>query len=98
MKILYGRYAIFTPVDGKAEELVKVLLLNSAQMKKNGALIYNVGMDINNKNSVIIYSVWSTRSDKVASMNDPSVAETVTKAMPLIQGRPHSVDTIVYEN
>ena len=97
MKQLYGRYAIFTALEGKSDELAKVLISDMEVMKQTGALIYTVGIDAQDINSVHVYALWASEADKAASFSHPKVAETVAKAVPLLQGRPKSKDLIVFD-
>lgn len=97
MKNQLGRYAIFTALEGRGKELARVLASDTGAMKETGALVYTVGIDEQNVDSVHVYALWSSEADKAASFSHPMVAETVARARQLIVGPPNSKNIIVID-
>ncbi len=81
---MYGLIGRMTSVEGKRDELIKHLLDGSDRMP--GCLSYIVAKDPNDANGIWITEVWDRQESHAASLNLPSVKESIKKARPLVAG------------
>jgi quinol monooxygenase YgiN len=81
---MYGLIGKMTAVDGKREELIKILLDGVSGMP--GCLSYIVAKDPTDRNAVWITEVWDTKDSHAASLKLPAVKDAIAKGRPLIAG------------
>ncbi len=79
---MFGLIGKALAVEGKRDELVKVLLEGVSGMP--GCLSYVVANDPKDKNAVWITEVWDSAESHKASLQLPSVKAAIAKGRPLI--------------
>lgn len=81
---MYGLIGKMTAVDGKRDELIKILLEGSDKMP--GCLSYIVSKDTTDANAIWITEVWKDQASHKASLSLPVVKSAIAKGRPLIAG------------
>lgn len=85
----YGLSGKFTAKAGYADELVSILLDAAALVSTAaGCHLYVVSQDVHNKNDIWVTEVWDSKRDHDDSLHHDGVKELISKALPLIDGRP----------
>ncbi|MEZ5428037.1 MAG: putative quinol monooxygenase [Pyrinomonadaceae bacterium] len=85
----YGLFGTITAKEGKAEELLAILLDASKKMTKvEGCHLYVVSRDPKNKNVISVYEVWDSKDDHDNSLNIEEVRRLIAKALPMVEGPP----------
>ena len=79
---MYGLIGSMTAVEGKREDLIKILLEGLNDMP--GCLSYIVAKDPNDANGIWITEVWDSKDSHAASLKLPSVQAAIAKGKPLI--------------
>lgn len=79
---MYGLIGSMTAVEGKRDELIKILLEGVNDMP--GCLSYIVAKDPNDANGIWITEVWDSKDSHAASLKLPSVQAAIAKGKPLI--------------
>jgi quinol monooxygenase YgiN len=79
---MYGLIGSMTAVDGKRDELIKILLDGVSGMP--GCLSYVVAKDPKDVNGIWITEVWASKESHAASLKLPSVQAAIAKGKPLI--------------
>ena len=80
---MYGLIGKAVAVEGKRDELIKILLEGIANMP--GCLSYIVARDAKEADSVWITEVWDSKESHDASLKLPAVKEAIAKGKPLIR-------------
>lgn len=81
---MYGLIGKMIAVDGRREELARILLEGTRNMP--GCLSYIVALDTEDQNALWITEVWDSESAHQASLTLPSVQAAIEKGRPLIAG------------
>ena len=79
---MYGLIGSMIAVEGKRDELIKVLLEGVSGMP--GCLSYVVAKDPKDTNGIWITEVWDSKESHAASLKLPSVQAALAKGKPLI--------------
>lgn len=79
---MYGLIGSMTAVEGKRNDLIKILLEGVNDMP--GCLSYIVAKDPNDANGIWITEVWDSKDSHAASLKLPSVQAAIAKGKPLI--------------
>ena len=79
---MYGLIGSMIAVEGKRDELIKILLDGVSGMP--GCLSYVVAKDPKDANSIWITEVWDSKESHAASLKLPSVQAAIAKGKPLI--------------
>jgi quinol monooxygenase YgiN len=79
---MYGLIGSMTAVEGKRDELIKILLEGVSGMP--GCLSYVVAKDPKDANGIWITEVWDSKESHAASLKLPSVQAAIAKGKPLI--------------
>ena len=79
---MYGLIGSMTAVEGKRDELIKILLEGVSGMP--GCLSYIVAKDPKDANGIWITEVWDTKESHAASLKLPTVKAAIAKGKPLI--------------
>jgi len=88
-QIKYGLHGKFNTLQGKSEDLAKVLLQAAELMNgAKGCQLYLISKDPTKENEVWVTEVWDSKEEHDASLNTPGVRELIGKAMPLLDGTP----------
>lgn len=81
---MYGLIGNATAVEGKRDELIKILLDGVSGMP--GCLSYIVAKDPKDANGIWITEVWDSKESHAASLKLPSVQAAIAKGRPLFAG------------
>ena len=81
---MYGLIGKMTAVEGKRDDLIKILLDGVSGMP--GCLSYIVAKDPTDANAIWITEVWESKQSHDASLNLTSVKDAIKKGRPLIAG------------
>ena len=81
---MYGLIGKMTSQPGKRDALIGLLLEGTEDMP--GCLSYVIARDTGDDDAVWITEVWQDEASHQASLQLPSVRETIANAMPLIAG------------
>lgn len=79
---MYGLIGSATAVEGKRDELIKILLEGVNDMP--GCLSYVVAKDPKDANGIWITEVWDKKESHAASLKLPSVQAAIAKGKSLI--------------
>ena len=79
---MYGLIGSMIAVEGKRDDLVKILLEGVSGMP--GCLSYIVAKDPKDANGIWITEVWDSKESHAASLKLPSVQAAIAKGKPLI--------------
>lgn len=81
---MYGLIGKLIAVEGKRDELIRILLEGTNEMP--GCLSYIVGKDGADANTIWITEVWKDQASHKASLSLPVVQKAIAKGKPLIAG------------
>lgn len=84
--LLHGK---LTAKSGHREELANILLQASHLVSTaKGCMLYVIGKEENDANSVYVTEIWNTKEDHDNALKDDGVRELIMKAMPILDGQP----------
>ena len=87
----YGLFGKLKAAAGNGDELASILLEASRLMATaQGCHIYIVSQDAQDDTLVWITEVWDTEQDHDNSLNVAGVKELISRAIPLLEGKPES--------
>lgn len=81
---MFGLIGKIIAVEGKRDELIKILLEGTKEMP--GCLSYIVSKDIQDLNSIWINEVWKDEKSHKNSLSLPVVKQAIAKGRPMIAG------------
>lgn len=81
---MYGLIGKLIAMEGKRDELIKILLEGTNEMP--GCLSYIVAKDKADANAIWITEVWKDESSHKASLLLPVVQKAIAKGKPMIAG------------
>ena len=85
----YGLHGSLPAKEGKADELVSILLKASKLVSNaKGCHLYIISKDAEDKNKIWVTEVWDSKEDHDNSLQNEEVRKLISKAMPLIDGEP----------
>jgi quinol monooxygenase YgiN len=85
----YGSYGKFTSKEGKREELISILLQAAKLVSTaKGCHHYIIYKDTKNEDNVFVSEIWDSKEDHDDSLKIEGCMELISKAMPLINGKP----------
>ncbi len=91
----YGLFGKLKATSGKGDELASILLEASGLMANApGCHIYMVSQDTQDDTLIWITEVWDSREDHDNSLSIAGVKELISRAMPLLEGKPESGITL----
>ncbi|MDP2713158.1 MAG: putative quinol monooxygenase [Solirubrobacteraceae bacterium] len=73
-------------VPGKRDELVSRLTERSAALAEAGCLLYEVGVNADEPDTVFVVELWTSAEAHRASLQLPEVREAIAAARPLLSG------------
>ena len=73
-------------VPGKRDEFVTHLTRHSDALKATGCLVYEVGVNDEQPNTVFVVELWTSADAHQASLQLPEVQESLSAARPLLSG------------
>lgn len=86
MYLLHGK---LTAKPKHADELANILLEASKLVAvAKGSILYVIGKDENDPNSVYVTEIWNSKEDHDNSLNVVGIRELIIKAMPILEGQP----------
>lgn len=71
---------------GKRDELIAILTRPSNELSNAGCLLYEVGTNDDDPNTVFVAELWESAEAHSASLQLESVRAAITEAMPLLSG------------
>jgi quinol monooxygenase YgiN len=74
-------------VPGKRDLLVEILTRRTADLEQAGCLLYQVGVNEENPDTVFVAELWTSAQAHQASLNLDSVQAAIQEARPLLSGR-----------
>lgn len=85
----YGMTGTLKAKEGKGDELVSILLEASKLVSASkGIHLYAVCKDTLHADTISVFEVWDSKEDHDNSLKLPAVKALISKAMPLIEGKP----------
>lgn len=88
----YGFHGKFKAQKGKREELVSVLLQAARLVSTaKGCHQYIIYKDLKDEDEIYVGEIWDSKEDHDNSLKMEGCSELISKAMPLIDGRPEGV-------
>ncbi|WP_221584561.1 putative quinol monooxygenase [Microbacterium sp. G2-8] len=73
-------------VPGRRDELVAALTAHSPELREAECLLYEVGVDPGEPDTVFVAELWESREAHSASLQLPSVRAAIEAARPLLSG------------
>lgn len=87
----YGLTGKFYAKEGKGDLLASVLMEAAALMQSaDGCHLYVVGQEEQNRDTICITEVWDSKEHHDSSLNVEGVSDLISRARPLMDGRPES--------
>ena len=84
--LLHGK---LTAKDGYGEKLTSILIQASKIVSTaKGCILYVVGKDQGDMNSVWVTEIWDSKEDHDNSLKDQAVRELISQAIPILDGPP----------
>jgi quinol monooxygenase YgiN len=85
----YGLYGKFKAQKGKRDELISILLQAAKLVSTaKGCHHYIIYKDTKDEDLVFVSEIWDTKEDHDNSLKIEGCMELISKAMPLIDGKP----------
>ncbi|QEV99391.1 antibiotic biosynthesis monooxygenase [Microbacterium caowuchunii] len=72
---------------GKRDELVAILTRRSPELAEAGCLLYEVGINDDDPDTVFVAELWTSQEAHQASPRLDSVRAAIDEAMPLLSGQ-----------
>ncbi len=72
---------------GKRDALVEILTRRDHQLGEAGCLLYEVGVDDDEPDTVFVAELWTSSEAHRASLELESVRASISEAMPLLSGQ-----------
>lgn len=95
----YGMFGALRAQEGKGEELLKILIDASKAMREvKGCQLYVVSEDVSEQDCIRVFEVWDRKEDHDNSLNDTRAKELIQQALPILSGKPESVELEVDED
>jgi quinol monooxygenase YgiN len=73
-------------VKGKRDELVAQLIQRSDLLTQIGCLLYEVGVNDDEPDTVFVVELWESRTAHQSSLTIPDVQASIAAARPLLSG------------
>lgn len=73
-------------VPGRRDDLVSVLTRRSAELADAGCLLYEVGVDDEQPDTVFVVELWTSADAHRGSLELQSVRDAITEVRPLLSG------------
>lgn len=71
---------------GTRDDVVAILTRTNPELKDAGCLLYEVGVDDEQPNTVFVMELWTSAAAHQASLGLESVRAAIAEAMPLLSG------------
>ena len=71
---------------GRRDELVAHLIQRNDTLAELGCLAYEVGVNLNQPDTVFVVELWTSADAHRASLNMPEVQESIAVARPMLSG------------
>ncbi|MDZ8275699.1 putative quinol monooxygenase [Microbacterium aquimaris] len=72
---------------GRRDEVVAILTRRSADLADAGCLLYEVGVNDDEPDTVYVVELWESADAHRASLQLPSVKAAIAEAMPMLSGQ-----------
>lgn len=87
--IKYGFIGKFKARKGEGDSLIAILLEAAKLLSTaKGCNHYIISRNVSDENSIIVTEIWDTKEDHDNSLKLPGSMELISKAMPLLDGKP----------
>jgi len=73
-------------LPGKPDEIIALLTHTNDDLRNSGCLLYEVGVNDDEPNTVFVAELWESAEAHQASLQLPSVRAAIAAAMPLLLG------------
>ena len=73
-------------LPGKRDELAAILTQHNPALTESGCLLYEVGVNEEQPDTVFVVELWSSAEAHRASLQLPSVQKAIAAARPLMSG------------
>lgn len=73
-------------LPGKRDDLIAILTRPSDELRNAGCLLYEVGTNDEEPNTVLVAELWESADAHKASLQLESVRAAIAEAMPLLSG------------
>lgn len=83
----YVNVGTLETVPGKRDDLVEILTRRSADLEQAGCLLYEVGVNTDDADTVFVAEMWTSAQAHEASLNLDSVQAAIQEARPLLSGQ-----------
>ncbi len=71
---------------GRRDEVVAILTRRNTELEAAGCLLYEVGVDDDEPDTVFVVELWTSAEAHRASLQLDSVRASIAEAMPLLSG------------
>lgn len=82
----YANVGTLGAVPGKRDELVARLVRSSPELREAGCLLYEVGTNDDQPDTVFVAELWTSAEAHRASLELPEVQASIAAARPLLSG------------
>lgn len=84
--ITYANVGSLGSVPGKRDRLVEILTRRSADLEQAGCLLYEVGVNDEQPDTVFVAELWTSAAAHQGSLELDSVQAAIQEARPLLSG------------
>ena len=82
----FANFGTLGTLPGKRDDLIAILTRPSNELSNAGCLLYEVGTNDDEPNTVFVAELWESAEAHSASLQLESVRAAITEAMPLLSG------------
>lgn len=83
----FANVGTFEAAPGRRDELVGILTRPGAELAEAGCLLYEVGVNDDEPDTVYVMELWTSARAHEQSLQLAGVRAAITEAMPLLSGR-----------
>jgi quinol monooxygenase YgiN len=93
--MLFGYSGTMRTQPGHRDEVVALLLEGVGELRPAGCHVYAVSVSDDDPDLIWVHEVWDSKQAHHASLQLPSVRETISRAMPMLTGEFTGQETTV---
>lgn len=82
----YANVGTLGALPGQRDQLVEILIRRNAELQSAGCLLYEVGVNDEQPDTVFVVELWSSAAEHRASLQLASVQDAIAAARPLMSG------------
>ncbi|MER3389065.1 MAG: putative quinol monooxygenase [Microcella sp.] len=83
----FANVGTFGATPGHRESLVDILTRRNAALAGAGCLLYEVGVNESEPNTVFVVELWQSAEQHAASLQLPEVQAAIAEARPMLSGQ-----------